>query len=545
MPDKPSQHIIDEEGTKIVGRRLHAARYQIYERRPDYHIDYTIAPVARGGAGRNAIGGAEVYVQQKAHRRKRPGKTGMLSEPLAVEHLRFWLDDCRLPVFLILVSVDDERAWYLHVQAYLVELNDDTWRTQKQLSVQVPPGQELEAEQFGQAIAAAHDWIRAYWPGPPQAAIRNRQQQLQGLDPRWAVQTTATEDGERHELRPLEPLSLGVNLQPSDLADTRAQFADHHRRGDPIDVQLDDLSIEGSPMFEEVSGPARLRVDGGALPVEITVSVSALDDNLGPFEPLHLSGDLRAGETEFRCLVSDASGAFTLDVIGPNPPSAGQTTHASPTLACEHWDGLDVMAIDDLPAIATLLYRGDARLSIRVHGRRIAGARLPAPAADSPQATIGRQLTALLKLGWLAQQASSRLHVKRALIEDPELVIMNGEVWYDLLKTGAADLTVNGFEINAEFSRVAIDPEQDELTLEAVEMEAHSDQVFEFHGARFHLPPHRIRIAPLYLTPESRKRLLTHKELHDSTLTLTTDEQTTIGYRRLEPDELEADAPEE
>lgn len=262
--------------------------------------------------------------------------------------------------------------------------------------------------------------------------------------------------------------------------------------------------------------------------------MSPLDDNLGPFEPLHLQGTLRAGEEEFRCLVSDATGAFTLDLVGSNPPTAGEKTGASPTLACEYWNGLEVMAIDDLPAIAALLYRGDARLSIRSQGRRIAGARLPPAEPGSVEATIGRQLTAILKLGWLAQQASSRLPITQALVEDHERVIMNGEVWYDLLTRGSADLTVNRFEIGAEFTRIAIENDQDDMNIESMEMEAEDNQPFEFHGARFQLPPHRIRVAPLYLTEESKDRLIEHRELHNTSLTLTTDETTTIAYRRIE-----------
>lgn len=97
---------IDQRAQAVL-KFILPANWILSEEKPDVrHIDFRLHIVE---AGASRPGGPQADLQVKGTTKPRRTKSG-LAKPFETDHLAYWIDDCRLPVFLILVDVENEHG---------------------------------------------------------------------------------------------------------------------------------------------------------------------------------------------------------------------------------------------------------------------------------------------------------------------------------------------------------------------------------------------------------------------------------------------------
>ena len=170
-----------EEAAKGVFHTEKSPRLITSEEVPDkQHLDYT-GHVQADGKPR----GLQFAVQLKGA--ENPSYSAdSLSYDVKLEHLRYWIDESSLPVFLVLVDVTTKRAYWRSILEWdsttkgKWRKNTVTRRLHVPTSNRVSDGTSLVA-----AIEAAHEELRERRPGSVAAAAAHELAKLEGVDGRF------------------------------------------------------------------------------------------------------------------------------------------------------------------------------------------------------------------------------------------------------------------------------------------------------------------------------------------------------------------------
>ncbi len=103
--------------------------------KPDFHIDFKVEMVEGG-----ELTGTNFGVQLKGWTPKKNRKSTP-RHSLASKQLRYFLDKCTIPIFLVLVDVTTKRCHWKFVQQYAKEhLTADKVRNQKSVTIRFSEG---------------------------------------------------------------------------------------------------------------------------------------------------------------------------------------------------------------------------------------------------------------------------------------------------------------------------------------------------------------------------------------------------------------------
>lgn len=122
-PERTREHYIEAPGRNHVERFTLLQGHAIDEPKPDYGCDIVITTFNYKGDTDFRTGEVEngsVFIQLKSTDRLKVGKRDdtKISFSIKRRHVVYWIDE-PLPVILIVYSVPDNKAYWLHVQPYL------------------------------------------------------------------------------------------------------------------------------------------------------------------------------------------------------------------------------------------------------------------------------------------------------------------------------------------------------------------------------------------------------------------------------------------
>lgn len=122
-PERTREHYIDALGRNYVERFVLLRGHATDEPKPDYGYDIVITTFDYEGSDDFSSGEVEngsIYVQLKSTDKLKGGKKDArkISFSIKHRHVVYWIDEPS-PVILIVYSVADERAYWLHMQPYL------------------------------------------------------------------------------------------------------------------------------------------------------------------------------------------------------------------------------------------------------------------------------------------------------------------------------------------------------------------------------------------------------------------------------------------
>ncbi len=122
-PERTREHYIDALGRNHVERFILLRGHAADEPKPDYGYDIVITTFDYKGSADFRSGEVEngsVYVQLKSTDKLKVGKkdSTRISFSIKRRHAVYWIGE-PLPVVLIVYSVPDGKAYWLHMQPYL------------------------------------------------------------------------------------------------------------------------------------------------------------------------------------------------------------------------------------------------------------------------------------------------------------------------------------------------------------------------------------------------------------------------------------------
>lgn len=252
MPEswRPIAHQIDMKAKAILTDCL-PAEWAAVEQQPDYAVDYRIEVFERELKTGNFFG-----VQLKGSETLDPTAENW-KYPLKAKHLESFIDIERQPIFLVLVDTKSRQVRLQFLQKYVHEnLEGKDWRKQKTVTVALGK-QNITSnkDQWKELVSQSIEYVREKLPGGLQATIEHEQQKYEALDPRFSVKLSATDKTKHYSLHPKEDVKLKFNIK---LGTDQERLSDWLEKGLPIELNPGEFTIEGSELFKQLAGSARI-----------------------------------------------------------------------------------------------------------------------------------------------------------------------------------------------------------------------------------------------------------------------------------------------
>ena len=236
---------IDQTAQQIFKTFFPTNKWIIREEKPDFYIDYTIETAKESNPA-----GDRFYVQLKGTEVPKFRKT-YLSFNLKTEHLVYYLDCVKQPVYLIEIDVKQKKGYYLFLQKWLATLNDSEWRKQETFTVKIPLNNDLSRLSFFQDdLCNSLLYMRDKWSTSPENAIMYQKQTLEALDPRLNLDFSYNK-GEHIIISAKEHVQF--NFSVSDKEEVRNGLRDHIEKGTHLRINTEDIiDVEGSCLLKTI-----------------------------------------------------------------------------------------------------------------------------------------------------------------------------------------------------------------------------------------------------------------------------------------------------
>ena len=203
------------------------------------HLDYTLHLRDRGQPS-----GIQFAVQVKGVARPRGRRR--ISKSFKRQHLEYWIERSRLPVFIILVDVAGGRAHFRFVREW-ARFFGTKWKEQASTTVHIPlENQVADHRKFVEALRLADLEMNRAAGGKAIASLRD-------IDDRFSYDLTNTAGGEQVvTLRAREALEVRVTGQ----GEAAKKMMRMVRSGLPQQFQPGDLRFDGGPLFDHLRAQA-------------------------------------------------------------------------------------------------------------------------------------------------------------------------------------------------------------------------------------------------------------------------------------------------
>lgn len=444
---RDATHVTDELAQRLFRGHLPAG-WVVNEFRQDYGKDYHIEYV-EGDRVRSGF-----YVQLKGTGSPDYVEGGRyLSYPLETKHLHHYMEDARLPLFLVVYDTRQGRGYWLPVQQHLV--GQVGWERGATFTLRVPTDNRTDdADSWLRHIKQAEAWMAAYRGSTAQQLVRRRICELEALDPRIAVDVAQTRHGEQLTLTARQPVQVSFSLRHGRRVRASAKATDLFGRGLPVTFSKGELVVEGSALL------AALMAEGGTVQLLRSadcVAVLTAVARDGAVADIHIPGGrLAGGTTEMRYTGRLGSSPLNLAVgpLGPPDPA-----HVRLDLSASRWFGQPLLGashFDQLAAFVAVMARAvTVRLRLLVEGNTVSDG-----SVRISDATTFSQFDRLLGFIGKARVVARHCGINPTLgpsILDGQ-VLRQIDLCHDLLTTGRRELGTRDVKFDLTMEPWAVPP---------------------------------------------------------------------------------------
>ena len=318
MPKRPKTHQIAEKAEGIFKRTLPES-WIPRGQSPDYGIDYVVE-IVEG----ESLTGLKFAVQLKGKKNLRKVGSNVCFS-MGTEHLAYYVDKERQPIFLVLIDVSNEVGYWMFLQRHMLyDLDVGNWRQKKTVTIRIPEKNLLsDINSFHKAIQKAEEFMGGLRPSAIDTAIQTDIAQKQSLDPRFAVGLTLENGKKNYHLTAKKTVKFKLSIKA---AKTQAKEIVHNfiDRGVPVQLSADQINVSGSPLIADIMK------NGGTLHYRRskpgTISFTAIDSRKQEMgKAVTISGIFEGGAKEIRfsgCLLQSP---FSVESTF-NPSQDGKVT---------------------------------------------------------------------------------------------------------------------------------------------------------------------------------------------------------------------------
>lgn len=244
MPKRPKQHVIDECAQRIF-RAAMPPEWVINPLDNDYCKDYLVEVTA--GA---AVTGNVFIVQLKGQQSPRVNPVNnTFGVPIKRDHLRYYVEEFRLPIFIVGVDVGRNSAFFEFAQGQ-VERDPNLIgnRRDGKITFRVSRDNRLEdIPRLLRDLDSAWTLMRNKYPGSVASAAQYRTNLLEKLDSRFRYDVAYVDGKESVTVHPNQPVEFTLKIKgDKDVVNTKIdEFLD---LGNPLESEAGvELHVEGLP----------------------------------------------------------------------------------------------------------------------------------------------------------------------------------------------------------------------------------------------------------------------------------------------------------
>jgi hypothetical protein len=245
MPKRPKTHQTAEKAEGIFKRTLPES-WIPRGQSPDYGIDYVVE-IVEG----ESLTGLKFAVQLKGKKNLRKAGSNVCFS-METEHLAYYVDKERQPIFLVLIDVSNEIGYWIFLQKYMLyDLNVDDWRLKKTVTIRIPEKNLLsDIDSLHKAIQKAEEFMGGLRPSAIETAVQAEVAHKQSLDTRFAIGLTLEKGGRHYHLTAKETVKfkLSIKAEKTQIKEIVHDFID---RGVPVQLSADQIDVSGSPLIAD------------------------------------------------------------------------------------------------------------------------------------------------------------------------------------------------------------------------------------------------------------------------------------------------------
>lgn len=368
-PTVAEQSEIDRAATALVGGWLAKGWIAQYQQQ-QYHEDYVVEWVEAG-----ELSGAKFSVQQKGHKLIRIQGSSIL-EQMKTKHLRYYSENARLPVFLVVVDTTRERGYYLFLQEWLdANTTPSQLRKRKHVSVRVASKNDIQdSVRFRAEVERAIAYMARKFPGTVEDAVRRDAEEVAAIDPRWDVRLDFVDSIKRYTLLPKEDIQVTLKLTGRNAE----LIKDSYEYGKPVTLGADGLSIEGLPIFEKLLKTAGAPYLSLTPANQVRFEVNFWSDGEHAFR-MTLPGVMSQGKIGYSFVGTLPNAPFRAEMTIPNAETMkkGGAGNFTLTFNFDFWENkpIDGLAyFDQLRGFATAVANNTLiKHELVANGNRVAG----------------------------------------------------------------------------------------------------------------------------------------------------------------------------
>jgi len=173
---------------------------------------------------------------------------------IETRHLKYYIDQAKQPIFLILADTQTEQLYWLFTQQHIRQtLADKDWRNQKSITLFIPKIQKLDAVQpFLRAIEEADRYMRDLWPSSISAAIDHEKNRIEALDPRASIRVLSDGNKTVYEVQPKHGQILNFQLKIRVKPEKWQKILDWWERGEDLELDVGEFSVTNLPLINEI-----------------------------------------------------------------------------------------------------------------------------------------------------------------------------------------------------------------------------------------------------------------------------------------------------
>jgi uncharacterized protein DUF4365 len=385
---------------------------------PDIHIDYVVE--LRDG---DRPTGQNIAVQVK-------GTTvpiiseGRISKSMAVQHLKYYLDDLKMPVFIVVVDVNSESIYWVFAQEFLRSTSTN-WRNQETLTVHAmqptAPEHVLPSE-----VELALRYMQRLHPGTLPDAARKLKESLEKEDPRF-VATPEFRGGETHITFHAKSTIQG-QLK---LLDPGVQKKYRHaiESGEQVEFNPGELAFDGSKLFHGLisgrQGPFKLRAQK-AIDCECALVDPTNEIMIIRHRPARIVGGTTVGVLD----VEYGGGAFSVGADIDVQASMNAPDGKCRVRFCyDKWVGKGVQVLSDFEGITRFAMHvakgGRAAVECEIDEKKVWAAELSVGSMQADFRKIAGILSLLSSLRMLSTHCGASIQVPslRQLGKEEDLLV--------------------------------------------------------------------------------------------------------------------------
>jgi len=254
MPKRTKSHEVDEVAQRVFRDEI-PAKWVIRKQDPDYGIDFLVEIFEASLSGASSESSGLAFAVQLKGTGKLKLRNGHVKFSLATEHLAYYLDHCRQPVFLVVADVAARAGYWIFLQQYaLKSLMGIPWRSTRTVTIAIPLKNRLnDIASLELAVKDADKFMANLRPGAIPASILAERQRLESLDPRFAVKIQATEN-QKHVILDAKELVSGSIIFKGPSERLQSKCLDLIDRGLPVEFSPNEIEVSGSPLLREAFG---------------------------------------------------------------------------------------------------------------------------------------------------------------------------------------------------------------------------------------------------------------------------------------------------